>query len=125
TLVAGKVEGRTSKVENHGAAGDELTSALNASNSEGIRGCLVINPCSFVRRIGVEGLELSGLPAIERPVYAADEHAGVQHAVVDVPAFGFVHLTPGKEAPRDKALLLAEDGVLRNEFFEAIINPTT
>src|SRR6185369_4189669 len=28
--------------------------------------------------------------------------------------------------PRDKkAILLAEDGVLRNEFFEAIINPTT
>ena len=62
----------------------------------------VINPCSFVRRMGVEGLELSGLPTIERPVYAADEHAGAQHAVVDVPAFGFVHLTPGKPAPRDK-----------------------
>src|SRR5205814_7626756 len=62
----------------------------------------------------------------ERPVYAADQHAGVQHAVVDVPAFGFVHLTPAVAAPRDKKeLVLAEDGVLRNEFFEAIINPTT
>src|SRR5438094_7482784 len=54
------------------------------------------------------------------------KHAGMQHAVVDVPAFRFVHLIPGKAAPRDKkTLLLAEDGVLRNEFFEAIINPTT
>ncbi|MBW8884166.1 MAG: hypothetical protein JF612_05180, partial [Planctomycetia bacterium] len=125
-LVTGKVEGRKSKVEGQGAAVDHLTSALTSSSSRGPRGCLVINPCSFIRRIGVEGLGLSGLPTIERPVYAADEHGGVQHAVVDVPAFGFVHLTPGKAAPRDKkALLLAEDNVLRNEFFEAIINPTT
>jgi alpha-mannosidase len=63
---------------------------------------------------------------IERPVYAADTTDRCQHVVVDVPAFGFVHLTPGQPAPRDKkAILLAEDGVLRNEFFEAIINPTT
>ena len=69
---------------------------------------------------------MSGLPTIERPVYAADEHQGVQHAVVDVPAFGFVHFTPGNQLSRDKkAKLLAEDGVLRNEFFEAVINPTT
>jgi alpha-mannosidase len=112
------------------AAAQRLTAALTASSSAGSayrpRGCLVINPCSFIRRIGVEDIKLSGLPTIERPVYAADEHAGEQHAVVDVPAFGFVHLTPGKAAPRDKkALLLAEDNVLRNEFFEAIINPTT
>src|SRR6185437_16114922 len=103
-----------------------LAAALATSSTASPRGCLVINPCSFVRRMGVEGTELSGPPTIERPVYAADEHAGEQHAVVDVPAFGFVHLTPGKAAPRDKkALLLAEDNVLRNEFFEAIINPTT
>jgi alpha-mannosidase len=79
-----------------------------------------------VRRIGVENIGLAGLPTIERPVYAADEHAGAKHAVIDVPAFGFVHLAPGKPAGRDrKSLVLVEDGVLRNEFFEAIINPTT
>src|SRR4051812_15461410 len=82
-LVTGKVEGRKSKVEGQGAAVDHLTSALTSSSSRGPRGCLVINPCSFIRRIGVEGLGLSGLPTIERPVYAADEHGGVQHAVVD------------------------------------------
>jgi len=103
-----------------------LANALTAANPNGPKGDLVINPCSFVRRLGIEGLKISGLPTIERPVYAADEHAGQRHAVVDVPAFGFVHLTPGQAAPRDKkTLLLADDGVLRNEFFEAIINPTT
>ncbi len=108
------------------ATAKTLATALTAANPSGPRGTLVINPGSVVRRFGVEGLGLSGLPTVERPVYAADELSGVQHAVVDVPAFGFVHLTPGKTASRDtKTLLLAEDGVLRNEFFEAIINPTT
>src|SRR5205823_9906068 len=86
-------------------AARDLAAALTSSNQAGSRGCLVINPCSFVRRMGVEGIELSGLPTIERPVYAADEHGGAKHAVVDVPAFGFVHLTPGKSAPRDKKSL--------------------
>jgi alpha-mannosidase len=103
-----------------------LADALTASNPNGPKGPLILNPCSFIRRIGVEALDLSGLPTIERPVYAADEGAGGKQAVVDVPAFGFVHLTPGKTEARDKkTLLLAEEGLLRNEFFEAIINPTT
>jgi alpha-mannosidase len=105
---------------------EQIAAALSKSNPSAPRGTLLLNPASVIRRIGVENLGLSGLPTIERPVYAADQHQSIQHAVVDVPAFGFVHLTPGKTAPRDtKALLLAEDGVLRNEFFEAIINPTT
>jgi alpha-mannosidase len=108
------------------AAAKSLAEALTAANPRGVKGDLVINPCSFVRRMGVDGLGIGGAPTIERPVYAADEHAGQRHAVVDVPAYGFVHLAPGKSAPRDKkTLLLAEEGVLRNEFFEAIINPTT
>jgi alpha-mannosidase len=108
------------------SAAERLTAALTSSGSSPARGCLVINPLSFVRRMGVEDIKLGGLPTIERPVYAADEQSGVQQAVVDVPALGFVHLTPGTRAQRDKKeLVLAEDGVLRNEFFEAIINPTT
>ena len=108
------------------AAKDRLADALSIANPNGPKGPLILNPCSFIRRLGVEGLQLAGLPTIERPVYAADDGAGGQQAVVDVPAFGFVHLTPGKAAPRDKkTLLLAEEGLLRNEFFEAIINPTT
>lgn len=102
-----------------------FATAITSTNPNGPKGTLVINPCSFVRRIGVDGLDLPGLPTIERPVYAAAE-AGTKHAVVDVPAFGFAHLTPGKSASREKkTLLLVEDNVLRNEFFEALINPTT
>jgi alpha-mannosidase len=103
-----------------------LGQALTTGGGVGPKGTLIINPGSCVRRIGVEGLQLAGLPTVERPVYAADEQGGVQRAVVDVPAFGFVHLAPGKPMPADKkALVLAEEGLLRNEFFEAVINPTT
>jgi alpha-mannosidase len=110
----------------YSSPGDQFAAALSKSNPFGPRGTLIINPGSVVRRIGVEGLGLSALPIVERPVYAADQRQGAQHAVVDVPAFGFVHLTPSKAELRDtKALLLVEDGVLRNEFFEAIINPAT
>jgi alpha-mannosidase len=102
-----------------------LAAALTAANPNAQKGTLVLNPASFVRRMGVEDIAISGLPTIERPVYAAAE-GKTPHAVVDVPAFGFVHLTPGKSSSRDKkTLLLVEDNVLRNEFFEAVINPTT
>jgi alpha-mannosidase len=105
--------------------GPQLAADLTAS-STGARGTLIINPFSFVRRIGVSGLQLSGPPTAERPVYAAEERDGHIDAVVDVPAFGFVHVAPGGPPSRDKKpMLLAADGVLRNEFFEAIINPTT
>lgn len=123
-LLGQGVGSRESGVSGVNAAA-RLAKAIAASSGSD-RGCLIINPCSFIRRMGVEGLKLGGLPTVERPVYAADEEQGTQHAVVDVPAFGFVHLTPGKNEPRDKKdPLLADDGVLRNEFFEAIINPTT
>jgi Glycosyl hydrolases family 38 C-terminal domain. len=103
-----------------------LASALTGPPAKSTAGTLILNPASFVRRIGIENTGLAAPPTVERPVYAADQHAGQIHAVVDVPALGFVHLTPGQANPRDKnTLLLVEDNVLRNEFFEAVINPTT
>ena len=103
-----------------------LASVLTTASKSPTPGTLIINPCSFIRRIGLELDGLAGPPTAERPVYAAELHAGQVQAVVDVPAMGFVHLTPGKDSPREKkTLLLVEDNVLRNEFFEAVINTTT
>ena len=90
-------------------------------------GCLILNPCSFVRRVGVELPAEAALPAVTKPVYAADEAAERKQVVVDLPPAGFVWLgSNSAPAPRDKqTLLLAEDNSLRNEFFEVVISPTT
>jgi len=89
-------------------------------------GTLVINPASHVRRQGIDVSSLKGLPAVAKPVYAAAEASGVKFAVADIPGSGFVWLSPAERPTREsKPLLLAENGVLRNEFFEAVINPTT
>ena len=97
-------------------------------------GYLVLNPCSFVRRVGVELPELTGLPSVGRPIYAAAEDAHSKHAVVDVPPLGFVWVTAHGSPPpsRKTEPLLAEDRlehegylVLRNEFFQAGVRPDT
>ena len=77
------------------AAAQRLAAALTAVGRPGQTGMLVINPCSFIRRIGIELPVSPGAPTIERPVYAAEEHVGGLQAVVDVPAMGFVHLASG------------------------------
>ncbi len=96
-------------------------------------GYLVVNPFSFVRRVGVEMPELTALPKVEKPIYAAAESDGTKQVVVDVPPMGFVWVTPSDARSKQKpSPLLAEDlrdrenvVVLRNEFLEATINPTT
>ncbi|MDA1055552.1 MAG: hypothetical protein O3C40_34585 [Planctomycetota bacterium] len=96
-------------------------------------GYLVMNPFSFVRRVGVEMPKLSALPKIEKPIYAAAESATTKHVVVDVPPMGFVWVTPATSTSKQRpSPLLAEDlrgrddlVVIRNEFLEATINPTT
>jgi alpha-mannosidase len=132
TMVRGQESGTRSQESASGGrepaevAARELAAALTAANPTGTKGTLILNPCSFIRRVGVETAALSGLPTIDRPVYAAEHAGGGLQAVVDVPAFGFVHLAPGKSAAKEKRpILLAENNTLRNEFFEAIINPTT
>ena len=106
--------------------GERLARAIAPGQPGDAAGTLVINPHSFVRRIGVELPGLAGLPTVERPVYAADQVGSTSQVVVDVPGMGFVHLAPGKPPASDrKSILLVEENTLRNEFFEAIISPTT
>jgi alpha-mannosidase len=91
-------------------------------------GYLVLNPYACVRRTGVDHLKVRHLPEPQKPVYATGEQGDRKHAVVDVPAFGYVWL-PSVDQPvkhRKPPQLLAEGpNLLRNEFFEAVINTTT
>ncbi len=106
--------------------GANWSSVLAGGKTRGPSGCLVVNPCSFVRRVGVTTPEMDGRPAIEKPLYATDASGGKLQLVVDVPPLGFVWIAAGQKGGKEsKPLLLAEENTLRNEFFEATINPTT
>jgi alpha-mannosidase len=97
-----------------------------AASSRGASGLLVINPHSFVRRQNLSVQNLAALPAVEKPIYATGGTGANGQIVVDVPPLGFVWI-PGDSKPgRDtKQPLLAEENLLRNEFFEAQVNPIT
>lgn len=106
----------------------EKLAAVICPSASSEKGQLVINPYSCVRRTGIADVGVAVLPAAEKPIYAVAEHGDQKQAVVDVPGFGYVWIgsvnpppKPGKPAPA----LAEAPNVLRNEFFEAIINPTT
>ncbi len=115
------------------SATEAFAACIPRSDGAQQSGYLVMNPFSFVRRVGVEMPKLSALPAIEKPIYAAAESATTKHIVVDVPPMGFVWVTPAASPTKQRpSPLLAEDYrgrdelvVIRNEFLEATINPTT
>jgi alpha-mannosidase len=109
------------------SATQDLARVIPTAKSAAEQGYLVFNPCSFVRRIGLRLPELKGLPAIDRPIYAAVEAGAEKHVVVDVPPMGFAWIAPSAEKakPNKKDVVLAEGNVLRNEYFEALVNTTT
>lgn len=90
-------------------------------------GCLVVNPHSFVRRVGIETGQLTGLPEVARPVYSASASKSKTQIVVDVPPLGFAWIVASSARSKSKkaAATLADECLLRNEFFEAKIDPAS
>ncbi len=98
--------------------------------TESAKGHWVVNPTSHARRVTLRLPEANSTPEAEAPVYAAEPIGEEAAVVVDVPAMGFVWI-PAAGGIRDvpaakrKEPLLAEETVLRNEFFEAVIHDAT
>lgn len=90
-------------------------------------GWLVLNPCAFARRVPIELAGLSGAVAIEGPVKAAQLDGDTARLVVEVPALGFAWIPrPQTGAPSAPSRIkTADKNTIRNEFFEAEIDPTT
>lgn len=90
-------------------------------------GCLVANPHSFVRRVGIEVGQLTALPEVARPVYSASASKATTQVVVDVPPLGFAWIAAAPAAGKSKktSATLADECLLRNEFFEARIDPAS
>jgi len=104
---------------------ERISAAIPRSSGGASSGYLVVNPCSFARRIGVELPQLSALPAVESPIHSAGQGSGGINAVVDVPAMGFAWVAPATGKPGKAPKPLAEENILRNEFVELVISRAT
>lgn len=105
-------------------------SRLVMHNSGPKRGCLLLNSLSFTRRVCVPLPGLKSLPAISGPIKAA--HVDVAHpersvVVVEVPGAGYVWIPEDERATAAAPAKppLVDDFVLRNEWFEVVINEQT
>ncbi len=90
-------------------------------------GFLVLNPCGFARRVALEleGVE-SPLP-VTGPLKACQIEGTKARLVVEVPALGFSWIPRAHPAapPAASRMRLADARCVRNEFFEAEIDPAT
>ena len=114
-------------------AADALAQRLLARATNETPGFLVLNPCSFTRRVA---LEIAGMLApleVAGPVKACQLDGDLARLVVEAPALGFawfprIGTTSGTSSP-SRRMVLASPGnnhlppTLRNEFFEADIDP--
>ena len=105
-----------------------LADRIQARAAEGQPGLLLFNPCNFTRRAALEHDAFRGPIPIDGPVKAFEFANGIGRAVVEVPSLGFawvpVQGPPGTAAMKPK-LKLADGLTIRNEFFEADLDPAT
>ena len=107
-----------------------LAARIQARSPANQPGLLVFNPCGFARRAG---LELDPFPVpipVDGAVKAAQFDADKTRLVVEVPALGFAWIprptrTDKPFTPPKPRLKMAEGTTVRNEYFEADIDPAT
>jgi hypothetical protein len=91
-------------------------------------GFLVLNPCSFARRVALELEGISEPLALAGPLKACQLDGNMARLVVEVPALGFAWIprrdTPGTAAAPAR-MRSADQNAVRNEFLEAEIDPET
>jgi alpha-mannosidase len=123
TLEQGQADGSPPLEEAEQASAALLAERLVSRAATATAGYLLLNPCSFPRRIG---LDLRGVQTpLPAPAKATQVVGDQAHVVVEVPALGFAWV-PRRVAPGTPVVIprvqLAEDRVLRNEFFEAEVD---
>ena len=108
------------------AASQRLAARLQAKSGEGRPGCLVLNPCSYARRVPVGLPDMEGYLPIEGPIKSFQNDNGVGRAVVEVPPLGFLWLSRrGANTPTKSKLKTADGNSVRNEFLEVETDPAT
>ena len=107
---------------------EKITARLQARAEENQPGYMLLNPCAFPRRIALELDPVDAPFALQNPVKAVQFDSDKLRLVVEVPPLGFAWIpsrgTPGTTAAKAR-LRLADQYIVRNEFFEAEIDPAT
>jgi hypothetical protein len=88
-------------------------------------GYLILNPCSFARRVILELEGLTAPVAVAGPVKSCQMDGGTCRLVAEVPALGFAWFPRTAGAPMPAKMRLADDRCVRNEFFEAEVDGAT
>jgi hypothetical protein len=107
-----------------------LAERLQSRAPEGQPGYLLLNPCGFARRAALELGPASRPLPIEGAVKACQLDGDKLRAVVEVPALGFCWVPregPPGTLPMPSRMRLADQAsnTIRNEFFEAEVDPVT
>jgi hypothetical protein len=106
----------------------KLAERLQVRAEENRPGYMLLNPCSFTRRVALEVDPARDPVPVEGPVKAAQQDADKTRLVVEVPPLGFAWIpsngTPGTVAHRQR-IRMADGNTVRNEYFEAEIDPAT
>jgi hypothetical protein len=106
---------------------ESLARRLTTRSQTDNPGFLVLNPCSFKRRVALELEGMRSLPPLGGPIKAGQLDGETGRVVVEVPALGFAWFAregpPGSTPTR--RMRLADERIVRNEFFEAEIDPQT
>ena len=127
-LTGDDVEGKFTTLEQsvselEAQIGISLAAAIPREGTE-VEGTLVFNPYGATRRLNLDNAELSHIPALEKPIYAAASCGEVKQIVVDPPSLGFTWLSAGKKREKTGPYI-ADKNSLKNDFFEVLINETT
>jgi hypothetical protein len=103
-----------------------LADRLQARAEANRPGWLAFNPCGFARRVGLEFPGVPGpIPAGDH-VKASEFSDGTARVVVEIPALGYAWIPRPTPGPVPKPKLKTADGTtVRNEFFEAELDPAT
>jgi hypothetical protein len=109
-------------------AAEALAARLQARAAANTPGYLALNPCSFARRLALEFTDISSPLPVAGPVKAFQLDGGTARLVVEVPPLGFAWFprsgSPGTPPPAPR-MRLADERTVRNEFFEAEVDPAT
>jgi hypothetical protein len=106
----------------------KLVGRLQIRAADNQPGFLLLNPCAFTRRVALELDGVSGPLPVEGPLKAAQFDADKARVVAEVPPLGFAWIPAkgpaGTPAPKPR-LRMADGHTVRNEYFEAEIDPAT